>query len=113
MKYFINDIKLFGHHGVYEEEKTNGQYFYINISYEVIHMNTYLNDNINDAVDYIDVKKKIEDVFKSNRYNLLETLIKDISVRLSNSFSGISNINIKISKKIKDGTRVSVIYAPE
>ena len=111
MKYFINDIKLFGYHGVYEEEKTNGQYFYINMSYEVKHTNTYMNDNIDDVVDYIDVKKKIEYIFKSNRYNLLETLIEDISTSVTNSFSGISNINIKISKKIKDGSIISVKYA--
>ena len=32
-KFLIKEIKIFGYHGVYQEEIKNGQNFYITISY--------------------------------------------------------------------------------
>ena len=111
MKYIIEDIKLFGYHGVYEEEKLNGQYFYIKLSYSVNDSDVFMNDTIEDVVDYISIKNVIKEVFESNRYNLLETLIKNISVAIKDNFSEVSNIKISISKKIKDGSVISVKHA--
>ncbi len=111
MKYIIEDIKLFGYHGVYEEEKLNGQYFYIKLSYSVNDSDVFMNDTIEDVVDYISIKNVIKEVFESNRYNLLETLIKNISVSIKDNFSEVSNIKISISKKIKDGSIISVKHA--
>ena len=111
MKYIIEDIKLFGYHGVYEEEKLNGQYFYIKLSYSVNDLDVFMNDTIEDVVDYISIKNVIKEVFESNRYNLLETLIKNISVSIKDNFSEVSNIKISISKKIKDGSIISVKHA--
>ena len=34
-EYVLNKIKLFGHHGVYKREQSDGQYFYISIKYSV------------------------------------------------------------------------------
>ena len=111
MKYILEDIKLFGYHGVYEEEKLNGQYFYIKLSYSVNDSDVFMNDTIEDVVDYISIKTVIKEVFESNRYNLLETLIKNISVSIKDNFSEVSNIKISISKKIKDGSIISVKHA--
>ena len=111
MKYIIENIKLFGYHGIYEEEKRNGQYFHIKLSYSVNDSDDFLNDTIENVVDYISIKNVVKEVFESNRYNLLEKLIKNISVAIKDNFSEVSNIKITISKKIKDGSIISVKYA--
>ena len=36
-KYNINELKIFGYHGVYDDEKENGQFFLINVDFEVIY----------------------------------------------------------------------------
>ena len=55
MKYIIENIKLFGYHGIYEEEKCNGQYFHIKLSYSVNDSDDFLNDSIENVVDYISI----------------------------------------------------------
>ena len=42
MKVKINRIKLFGYHGVYEQEKTNGQEFHISVEIKI--SSKYLDD---------------------------------------------------------------------
>tara|TARA_B100000676_G_C17846895_1_gene715954 strand:- start:7 stop:156 length:150 start_codon:yes stop_codon:yes gene_type:complete len=47
-KYIMKDIKLFGYHGLYEEEIKNGQNFFITISYNIMNKNN-MSDDIQDV----------------------------------------------------------------
>ena len=97
LKYKINKIKLFGHHGVYREEIQRGQYFYIDLEYEISNI---INDNdkINDVIDYSKIVKYVEFVFKSKRFNLIETLLLNIKDYLKIKYPNI-NFYIRITKK--------------
>ena len=59
-KITINNIKVFGYHGVYDKERDEGQYFYVNIIYSYDY--DYPNDDIRNVKDY--TKKEEKHVMK-------------------------------------------------
>ena len=74
----INEMKLFGYHGLYDVEKENGQDFVINIAVELAYQaESY--DSIDSAVDYVEIAKIAKEIFNNDRYNLIETLAVEIS----------------------------------
>ena len=65
MKVKINRIKLFGYHGVYEEEKANGQEFHISVEMKI---NSKYLDDIISTVDYSVIIQSIKEVFNEKSY---------------------------------------------
>ena len=72
-KITINNIKVFGHHGVYEYEN-EGQYFYVTIVYAYDYGDNYA-DKLNEVVDYTSVVDYLHTTFDEIRFNLMESLI--------------------------------------
>ena len=68
----IKDIKVFGNHGVYENEKNKGQYFYFDIEYLSDINISKINDDIHSVVDYIDIIESAKEAFNKHRFNLIE-----------------------------------------
>jgi len=95
-KYIIKDIKFFGYHGLYKEEKESGQDFFITVSYEIQNSND-IKDNIKDVLDYSLIVKHTKFIFNSKRYVLMENLSKDIYDYLKSKFP-IYNLSIEIKK---------------
>ena len=95
-KYIIRDIKLFGNHGLYSEEKENGQDFFITVSYGIQNSND-IKDNIEDVLDYSLIVKHIKFIFKSKRYILMENLSKDIYDYLKSKFP-VNHLTVEIKK---------------
>ena len=81
MKIKLNNICLFGYHGLYEQEKKEGQNFTINISIELNHRES-IPDTIDDTVDYTIIADTVKEIFNLKRYNLIESLASDIVERI-------------------------------
>lgn len=94
-KYLIKDIKIFGYHGLYQEEKNDGQFFFISISYNVDNKKTI--SSIEDVIDYSLVVDRVKNIFLSRRYKLMENLTKDIYNDLKKTFK-INSLSIEIKK---------------
>jgi len=95
--YTIKDLKLFGYHGVYDNEIKNGQYFYITVKYSILEK-SISNDKIHSSFDYSEVVEEIKNCFNIKRYNLIELLASDIHSFIMNKFN-FSNLHIIIKKK--------------
>ena len=94
-KYKINNLKLFGYHGVYDNEKRDGQYFLISAEFNVNYDIYKLDDDLINVIDYKILCDDINEVFKK-RCNLIETLIFNIKSYLENKYKGLEfNISIK------------------
>ena len=117
MTYYIENIEIFGYHGVYDYEKKNGQLFFIDVSYSVtynqnINTKTGLkhNDNIENVIDYMIIIDTIKNSFNYKRYNLLEELIERISDTIKRNYPEIYNLDVKISKTLKHSNKVTLSY---
>lgn len=94
----LTGIRLYGFHGVSDEEQTVGSWFEINISIETnISPQAFLSDKLEGTLDYSKVLQVIEEVF-SHKVRLLEHLAYKISEQLISQFQEISQICIQVRK---------------
>jgi len=96
MKIKINEMKLFGYHGLYDIEKENGQNFFVNIVIESACQDKS-HDNIEDMIDYVKIAEQAKQIFYQNRYNLIETLAIDISEEIMKNRK-VDSITVSIKK---------------
>ena len=92
----INEIQLFGYHGLYQEEKENGQNFILSISINIDYKDK--NDKIENTVDYTKIIEQVEYIFNEKRYNLIESLADDISDYIMRN-KKIESLDISIKKE--------------
>mgnify|MGYP000818767843 CR=1 FL=1 len=68
----IKNLKIFAHHGVFEQETENGQNFYVNAKLYVDMERAGTTDALDDAVNYGEVCLFLESFLKEHTYKLLE-----------------------------------------
>jgi len=76
----IKGLRVFGHHGVLEHERSEGQYFVIDASIWIDYERAAATDDISNTASYAEIAQLIASNVNSNPVNLLETL----SQRLAN-----------------------------
>ena len=76
----IKGLRVFGHHGVLEHERSEGQYFVIDASIWIDDERGAATDDISNTASYAEIAQLIASNVNSNPVNLLETL----SQRLAN-----------------------------
>ena len=81
----VRDLRVFGRHGVHEEERERGQDFVFDVELEVGERGT--SDRLEDAVDYVAVARAVQEVSDSTRYALLEALASAVADELERRFS--------------------------
>ena len=81
----IRDLRVFGRHGVHEEERERGQDFLFDIELEVGERGT--SDRLEDAVDYVEVARAVQEVSGAKQYALLEALATAVADELEQRFS--------------------------
>tara|TARA_B100000674_G_C37764514_1_gene879574 strand:+ start:465 stop:824 length:360 start_codon:yes stop_codon:yes gene_type:complete len=92
----LENLEFFGYHGIYDNEKVDGQVFVINIYISM--KNDFSTDNIDSSIDYVKLYEFIKDSFNAKRFNLIESLAHKIINDLVSHFKIIDNINISIRK---------------
>ena len=81
----IRDLRVFGRHGVHEEERDRGQDFVFDVELEVGERGT--SDRLEDAVDYVEVSRTVREVSDAGQYALLEALAFAVADELERRFS--------------------------
>ena len=95
-KIILDKIKIFGFHGVYEEEKNNGQNFEIDIILTV-EVSTFLKDDIKSVINYSDIFEEVKNIFNTKKFNLIEVLAYNIANSINQKFD-IKTTKVLISK---------------
>lgn len=105
----IPNIKIFGNHGCYRQEKNNGQEFDVSIKIFLERsISLRGNDTLDSTLDYVDIVNIVRKNFNLYRYNLLEELAIKMSEVILHSIEQnkifieekikITSLNIKIKK---------------
>jgi dihydroneopterin aldolase len=81
----IRDLRVFGRHGVHEEERERGQDFVFDVELEVGERGR--SDRLEDAVDYVEVARAVQETSDGGRYALLEALASAVADELERRFS--------------------------
>ena len=91
----VNDLRLFGRHGVHAHEKEDGQEFVYDIELDVGERGT--SDRIEDAVDYREVARVVQEVNDARSYDLLEALATAVVDALHERFEP-ERISVRVTK---------------
>lgn len=97
-KIVINELEVFAHHGVYEDEKEKGQIFVVNATIFTDTITAGMSDQIEDTLDYGKICEFIKDYMLSDHVNLLETLTNELARKLLQKYPAISQVTIEICK---------------
>ncbi|NLL93135.1 MAG: 2-amino-4-hydroxy-6-hydroxymethyldihydropteridine diphosphokinase [Clostridiales bacterium] len=94
----IKRLKIYAHHGVFEEEKKNGQYFYISAKLGVDTRIAGKSDNLIHSINYAKVCELINDIVTGNTFDLIETVAETIAEAILLTYDSILEVSIEVSK---------------
>jgi dihydroneopterin aldolase len=98
----VEDLRLFGRHGVHTHEKEDGQEFVFDVSLDVGTRGA--SDRLADAVDYRQVTRVVEEINDSHSFDLIEALADAVAAALYERFSPES-VQVRVTKPaVKPGT---------
>jgi len=110
----VRDLRVFGRHGVHEEERERGQDFLFDVELGVGERGT--SDRLEDAVDYVEVAGAVQAVSDAQQYTLLEALASAVADELERRFSP-ERVRVRIRKpEVKpaglEGTVAAAVTRP-
>ena len=93
----LNNIQVYGYHGVNQYEKDKGQIFSVDLEIECDLKKAGLTDLINETVDYSLLYSLVKSVVEGPSYNLLESVAEKIAEGITDSFR-TSKITVAVKK---------------
>jgi dihydroneopterin aldolase len=93
----VTGIEVFAHHGVFPEERRDGQIFVIDVEVEYDMASAALSDDVADAIDYGALAQAIAEDAASEPVNLLETLCLRL-IRVGFRFEKAFAVRVTIHK---------------
>jgi dihydroneopterin aldolase len=91
----LRALRIFGHHGVHEHEKRDGQDFLFDVDLAVGERG--VSDRLADAADYSAVARTVQQLSDARSYDLLEALATAIADELLQRF-GAERALVRITK---------------
>ena len=82
----LNNIQLYGWHGVDDDEKRMGQHFEIDVEISLNLTSTIVTDDLKKTVDYSELYRFVISKFSEKKYNLIETLAHNITISIQKEF---------------------------
>ena len=94
---FLHGLELKTKIGVPDFERESFQILHIDVDIELDKDTPFINDDIDQTIDYAEIEKLILDIGKNHNYKLLESLGEEIIASIKENFS-IRSIELKIAK---------------
>lgn len=97
-KIILKNMKFYAYHGVLPEERTEGQYFIIDVE---LYTDLFLagnSDNLDHTVSYAAVYEDIKDITLKNKFMLIERLAETIAQSILDKYKNVEKIKILVKK---------------
>lgn len=103
----ITGIECFGHHGVLDHERRDGQVFVIDLTLAVDTRTAATSDDLQDTVDYGSLVAQVKNAVESDPVDLIETLAQRVAgVCLSDRRVEWVRVNVH-----KPGAPIDAVFA--
>lgn len=93
----IHGIRLYGFHGVYTDEREQGQPFEIDVDVKADLKSPGLTDQLTETIDYVEIYQVVAKIVSGPSLHLIEALAERIAASLLSDFP-VSNAVIRIRK---------------
>ena len=97
-KIIINNLEVFAHHGVFEEETRLGQKFLVSATLYVNTRQAGIKDDLKLSVNYGEVCSFIDEFMRDNTYKLIEAAAENLASAILLRFDRIKGIRLEIKK---------------
>lgn len=94
----IRGLEIFAYHGVEEQEKLEGQKFYIDAILYCNLRDSGKSDELNDTINYAIVCEFIDDFLKENRFDLIEAAAEQTVMALLKRMPKLRRVDFTIHK---------------
>ena len=101
----VRDLRLTGRHGVHDYEKERGQAFVFDVELDVGERG--VSDRLEDAVDYREIPRIVQEVSEARSYDLLEALATAVADALDARFAPVA-VRVRVTKPAVEPGVVSV-----
>ena len=96
-KILLEGLEFFAYHGVYQEERENGQLFSIDLEIIADYSKACYSDKLEDAIDYVRIYELVKAEMEIPS-SLLENVAQRIIDSIRENFDQIEVIKVKITK---------------
>jgi dihydroneopterin aldolase len=93
----LKNMVFYGHHGVYDVERTLGQRIEVDVELGSDFQQAGQDDDINLTIDYSKVYRLVKTVVEAEQYNLIEAIAVAIFTRIREVY-GVHQIIIRVRK---------------
>jgi dihydroneopterin aldolase len=94
----LTGIHGFGYHGLFEQERKDGQDFFVDLTLSVDLNAASQSDAIADTVNYAEITDLVVEEITSNPVNLIEKLAARIAERVLNQHMKVSSVTVTVHK---------------
>jgi dihydroneopterin aldolase len=94
----LTGIHGFGYHGLFEQERKDGQDFFVDLTLSVDLTAASLSDAIDDTVNYAEITDLVVEEITNNPVNLIEKLAARIAERILNQHLKVTSITVTVHK---------------
>jgi len=94
----IKGLHVFAHHGVLQEEKDNGQNFYLDIVLSADLFDASVSDNLYDTINYDEVCRVAKETMTLHTYDLIERAAGAVIDSLFEEFPMVEHIDLTLRK---------------
>ena len=94
----IKNLKIYAYHGVNDEEKIDGQNFFIDAVMFIDKRDAFKKDDINKTLSYSSAAKVIKKIVTEKKYDLIETVAEKIAEALFKTFDDLEKVEITVKK---------------
>ena len=97
-KVYLKDIEIFANHGVFQEEKVLGQKFILSLELSLDFKESAVNNDLTKSVHYGELCHKIEEVFKEESCDLIETVVDKIAKFVLEEYKIVKEVKVLLKK---------------
>jgi dihydroneopterin aldolase len=97
-KIYLDHLEFFAYHGCLEQEKKEGQTFYISLILELDLTMAAEDDDLTKTVNYGEVYDMVADITLHNKFDLIEKLAYTIINRILYTFSTVRAVAVRVDK---------------
>jgi dihydroneopterin aldolase len=94
----LTGIHGFGYHGLFEQERKDGQDFFVDLTLAVDLKVASQSDAIADTVNYAEITDLVVEEITSNPVNLIEKLAVRIAERVLNQHVKVKSVTVTVHK---------------
>lgn len=94
----LEQMELFGKHGVFPEENHLGQKFIVDLTLQLDLRLAGVSDDLEHTVNYADVYQTVKEIVEGPPLKLIETLAEKIAQAVLTKYDKVKRLTVKVTK---------------